>query len=149
MPTNYKPDFLPNVVPYLVVADAEKELVFIKEVLAAKEMRLTRDPLGRVGHGELKIGDSVIMLAQASEGWPASPATLYIYVPDVDAVYGKAIAAGAASIWAPADQPYGDRNAGVKDANGVQWWLATHLEEVSEDQAEARAKESSKLAVST
>src|SRR5262249_17285508 len=145
---NYKPDFLPTVVPYLVMADAEKELAFMKDVLGAKEMRMTRDLVGRVGHGELKIGDSVIMLAQASEGWPASPAILYIYVPDGDAVFQKAVAAGAAAMWPPADQPYGDRNAGVKDANGVQWWLATHLEDVSEDETARRRKETSGQTVS-
>jgi PhnB protein len=117
-------------------------------VLGAREMRVTRDPQGGVGHGELAIGDSVIMLAQASESWPPSLAALYVYVADIDAIYKKAVAAGAATIWPPVDQPYGDRNAGIKDLNGVQWWLATHLENVSDTEAEARAKDAAAQTVS-
>jgi uncharacterized glyoxalase superfamily protein PhnB len=146
MNTNYKPATHPFVVPYLVVSDADKELAFMKEVLGAREVRLSRDPQGKVGHGELGIGDSMIMLGQASEQWPPSPAAIYVYVPDVDLVFKRAVAAGAASIWPPVDQPYGDRNAGVLDSNGVQWWLATHIEDVSKEESERR-KEAAKNAV--
>jgi PhnB protein len=139
MSENYKPTAYPSVIPYLVLSDADRELDFVKAVFGAKEMRVSRDPQGKIGHAEIRIGDSVVMLGQSSEQWPPSPAAIYVYVPDTDAAYERALKAGAASTWAPADQPYGDRNAGVKDSNGMQWWIATHLENVSE-QEEARRR---------
>jgi PhnB protein len=135
MAVSYKPAESQNVIPYLVVADAEKELAFVKEVLGAKEMHVSRDPGGgRIAHAQVTIGDSVVMMAQANEQWPSLPAAIYIYVPDVDVAYKRALAARAASVMQPADQFYGDRNGGVKDSNGVQWWMATHIEDVSSEE---------------
>jgi len=145
METNYKPATHPAVVPYLVVADADRELAFMKEVLGATEIRMSRDPQGHVGHAELGIGGAMVMLGEASEQWPPSPAVIYVYIPDVDAGNKRALAAGANSIWEPADQRYGDRNAGVRTTNGVQWWIATHREDVSEEEAERRSAEAAKL----
>lgn len=140
MSANYKPAALPRLIPYLVLSDADAELDFMKAVFGAKEMRVSRDPQGKIGHAEIGIGDSVLMLGQSSEQWPPSPATIYLYVPDVDSAYERALSAGAASKWAPADQPYGDRNAGVKDLNGVQWWIAAHLENVTEEEEVRRRR---------
>ena len=84
------------------------------------------------------VGDSMVMLAEATEQHQLLPAMLYLYVPDTDAVYKKAMAAGATSIMEPADQFYGDRNAGVKDATGTQWWIGTHTEDVSEEELKKR-----------
>lgn len=126
MSANYKPAAHPNVVPYLVLSNADKTLDFVKVVFGATEMRVSRDPQGQIGHAEVRIGNSVLMIGQASEQWPPSPAAIYVYVPDVDAAYERALAAGADSMWQPVNQPYGDRNGGVKDCNGVQWWMATH-----------------------
>src|SRR5262249_14739296 len=117
-----------------------RELEFVKAVFGAKEMRVSRDPQGKIGHSEIRIGDSVLMLGQSSEQWPPTPAAIYVYVPDVDGAYQRALTAGAASAWAPVDQPYGDRNAGVKDTNSVQWWMATHREDVSEEEEVERRK---------
>src|SRR5262249_16118226 len=114
MSTNYKPATLPAVVPYLVLTDADLEFAFMKDVLGAEEMRLSRDSQGHVGHCEVRIGDAAVMLGNASEQWPPSPAAIYVYVPSVDLAYHRALAAGATSVWAPVDQPYGDRNAGVR-----------------------------------
>ena len=144
MSANYKPATHPSVIPYLVLSNADKALDFVKDVFAATEMRISRDPQGKIGHAEVRIGDSVLMIGQASEQWPPSPAAIYVYVPDVDAAYQRALASDAESMWPPVDQPYGDRNGGVKDSNGVQWWMATHLEQVSEEEEMRRraAKES-------
>lgn len=86
----------------------------------------------------------MVMMAQANEQWPSLPAAIYIYVPDVDAAYSRALATGAASVMQPSDQFYGDRNGGVKNSNGVQWWMATHIEDVSSDELVRRASEASK-----
>ncbi len=141
MAISYKPADHQNAIPYLLVPDAEKELEFMKNVLAAIEMHVTRDPQGRIGHASVRIGDSVVMMGQSSEQWPATPAAIYLYVPDVDATYKQALAAGASTVMEPADYFYGDRNAGVKDSNGVQWWMATHIEDVSEEELKRRATE--------
>lgn len=141
MAVSYQPAETQNVIPYLVVPDAEKELALVKEVFGAKEMHVSRDPGGRIAHAQVTIGDSVVMMAQANEQWPSLPAAIYIYVPDVDAAYQRALAVGAASVMQPSDQFYGDRNGGVKDSNGVQWWMATHIEDVSGEELERRATE--------
>jgi PhnB protein len=144
MAVNYKPSDTQSVIPYLVVPDAEKELAFVKEVFGAKEMHVFRDPVGRIAHAQVAIGDSVVMMAQANEQWPSLPAAIYIYVPDVDTAYSRALAAGATSVMQPADQFYGDRNGGVKNSNGVQWWMATHVEDVSSGELTRRATEAVK-----
>jgi uncharacterized glyoxalase superfamily protein PhnB len=71
----------------------------------------------------MQIGDSLLMLGQAGQNWKALPAALYLWVPDVDATYARALAAGATSQSAPEDKPYGHRNAGVVDHNGITWWI--------------------------
>jgi PhnB protein len=141
MAVNYKPAETQNVIPYLVVPDADKELAFVKEVFGAKEIRVSRDPSGRIMHAQVKIGDSMVMMAQANEHFAALTAAIYIYLPDVDAAHKRALASGAASMMEPADQFYGDRNSGVKDSNGVQWWIAAHIEDVSEEELNRRAAE--------
>jgi PhnB protein len=121
------PEGYHTVVPYIVAADAEALLEFLKTGLKAKEIEVMRYPDGRVWHGDVLIGDSHVMLSQATERHPAMPATLYLYVPDTDAAYRAAMAAGATSVMEPANQFYGDRNAGVKDSNGNMWYFGTHL----------------------
>ena len=111
--------------PYLVVPDAETEMSFLRTAFGATEVSCQRNPDGTVMHAELKIGDSLVMLGQACGEWKALPAALYLWVPDVDAVYARALEAGAASQSAPEDKPYGHRNAGVVDRNGVTWWIGS------------------------
>jgi len=106
MAVSYKPADRQNVVPYLVVADADRELAFVKEVFGAKEVQVYRDPDRRIRHAELSIGDSVVMLAQSGEQWPPLPAAIYVYVPDVDAAYQRALKTVVSSPRPPADQPY-------------------------------------------
>ena len=111
--------------PYLVVPDADTEMSFLKTAFGATEVSCQRNTDRSVMHAELKIGDSLVMLGQACGEWKALPAALYLWVPDVDAVYARALEAGAASQSAPEDKPYGHRNAGVVDRNGVTWWIGS------------------------
>jgi PhnB protein len=114
-----------TVTPYLVVADADAELKFLTAAFGATEHFCQRNDQNRVMHAEIKIGDSLIMMGQAGDQWKAKPASLYLWVPDVDAVYHKALAAGATSESAPEDKPYGHRNAGVIDSCGITWWIGS------------------------
>ena len=84
------------------------------------------------------------MFSQASERHPAMPCTIYVYVRDVDATYRAALAAGATSVMEPANQFYGDRNGGVQDSNGNQWWMGSHVEDVSPEELERRMGEEMK-----
>lgn len=112
-----------TVTPYLLVSDADAELAFLKAAFAAHEVRCRRNPDGTVMHAEIAIGDSLVMLGQAGGKWTPRPAALYLWVQDVDAMYARAMAAGATSESEPEDKPYGHRNAGVIDRNGITWWI--------------------------
>lgn len=121
--------------PYLVVEGADQLVAFLQQTFGAEVLRQMTRPDGKIGHAEIRVGDSIVMLADAA---PAAP-MLHVYVDDVDAAYARALAAGATSIRVPEDQFYGDRSAGVVDAFGNQWWLATHTEDVAEDELARRA----------
>ena len=123
------PEGHPTVSPYIVSPGVAKIIDFAKQVFNAQEIYASRRPDGSVMHAEIKIGDSVVMLGEAQEG-KKFPAMLHIYTEDVDAVYRRAMQAGAKSIREPADQPYGDRSGGVEDEFGNQWWMATHIQDV-------------------
>jgi PhnB protein len=114
-----------TVTPYLVIPDADAELTFLKAAFGGSEVSCARNPDNSVMHAEIQIGDSLVMLGQASAEWKALSAALYLWVDDVDATYAKALAAGATSQSPPEDKPYGHRNAGVVDQNGVTWWIGS------------------------
>lgn len=116
-----------TVTPYLMVREAARLLDFVKQAFGATELLRTTGSAGGM-HAEVRIGDSMVMIGGAgAPGGEPMPAAIYLYLPDVDAVYRRALAAGATSIGEPEDQPYGDRVAGVKDAFGNIWYIATHL----------------------
>jgi PhnB protein len=110
-----------RLMPYLIVPDAAAFIVFMKEVFAAEEQILVPRNEGVIMHGELRIGDSVIMFADVTPEFAARPAGMFIYVDDVKATYGKALAAGAISVMEPAEQSYGF-TCGFKDRFGNDWW---------------------------
>jgi PhnB protein len=118
-----------TVCPYIVVSGVAKLIDFAKQVFGATEVHVSKRPDGSVMHAEIRIGDSIIMMGEGA-GIKAFPAMLHLYLEDVDAVYQRAIQAGAKSVREPADQPYGDRTGGVEDAFGNQWWIATHIQDV-------------------
>jgi PhnB protein len=134
------PDGYHSVTPYLIVDDASGLIDFAKKVFRAEEMFRMPTPEGKIGHAEMKIGDSVVMVADAAtaDGNTAQPATLLLYLDDCDASYRQALDAGGTSEREPADQFYGDRSAGVS-AFGITWWLHTHVEDVSPEEMEKRA----------
>ena len=132
------PDGYQSLIPYFCVVDATALLEFVKKAFGAEENFKMADPNGVVRHAEARIGDCVLMIGQN----PTSrPNTLYIYVPDVDAAYKRAMSASRAakSLREPTDEWYGDRSAGLEDSQGNQWWLATHIEDVSPEELEKRA----------
>lgn len=112
-----------TVTPYLVVADADAELKFMVAAFDASEQMCQRNEQNAVMHAEIRIGDSLLMLGQANQQWKALEASLFLWMADVDGVYAKALAAGATSLRAPEDMPYGHRNAGVLDSCGITWWI--------------------------
>ncbi|HZS99705.1 MAG TPA: VOC family protein [Terriglobales bacterium] len=114
-----------TVTPYLVVQDADAEMQFLKRAFGATEASCERNADQTVMHAEMRVGNSLLMLGQANETWKALKASLYLWIPDVDATYATALAAGAVSLSAPEDKPYGHRNAGVVDQNGITWWIGS------------------------
>ncbi len=116
----------PAVTPYLIVPDADVMLTFITRAFGATEQMVQRNHDGTVAHAEMKIGDSLIMIGQAGGPWKPLPAALYLWIGDVDAIYRRALDAGARSETPPEDKPYGQRMAAV-DLGGVTWWIAAPL----------------------
>jgi PhnB protein len=113
-----------TITPYLVVPNGDTELNFLKNAFGGVETECHRNPNNEVMHAEVKVGDSLVMLGQASDRWKPLPAALYLWVDNVDETYAKALKAGGRSESEPEDKPYGHRNAGVVDPNGVTWWIA-------------------------
>lgn len=140
------PDGYHSVTPYLTVHGADKLIEFLKQAFGAEERERFLRPDGAIMHAEVKVGDSILMLAEANEQWQPRPVMLYLYVPDTDATYRRAIEAGGSSLMEPANQFYGDRNAGVTDPSGNSWWIATHVEDVSQEEMERRAAERAQAA---
>ncbi|MGH9441089.1 MAG: VOC family protein [Thermoanaerobaculia bacterium] len=121
------PEGFRSITPHLVVSrGAEAFLEFVKTAFGAKELVRSTGSLGM--HAQFRIDDSIVMIGgNVRSDVPDAPAALHFYVPDADTVYERALEAGATSIKPPVDQPYGDREAGVKDPAGNTWWIATHL----------------------
>ena len=140
------PDEYHSVQPYLVVDGAEELIRFLRGTFELEDpMRMPR-PDGKIGHAEVHIGDSVVMLADSGGPTDAEPtkAMLVVYVEDCDKTYAKALEAGGVSVQAPEDQFYGDRSAGVRDAFGNQWYFHTHVEDVSPEEMGRRMEELAK-----
>ena len=144
MPVKSVPKGHNHVSPYLVVEDVKKLLEFLKKVFNAKEIDRMAMPDGTLSHAEVKIGDSVVMMGAAPAGTPSMQNMIHIYCDKVDLVYQRAIKAGATSIREPADQFYEDRSGGIKDIFGNQWWMSTHIEDVSDKEMVNRALTASK-----
>ncbi|WKE64574.1 VOC family protein [Gallaecimonas kandeliae] len=122
---SFKPAGHNAVSPYLLVSDASAMLDFLVKAFGAEELYRSALPDGSIKHAEVRIDDSVIMMGERP-GEPLCCST-HLYVPDLDACYQRALAAGASSLSEPRDQAYGDRSAGVLDPQGNIWWLGTHL----------------------
>jgi PhnB protein len=148
------PEGYHSVTPYLAVHDAARALDFYHRAFGAKEIMRMNNPQGRVGHAEIKIGDSIIMLAEETpnsglrspQSLNGSTVSLFVYLEDVDAVFNKALAAGAKEVQRPADMFWGDRYGRLSDPFGHSWSLATHIEDVTPEETGRRAQEAAKAA---
>jgi PhnB protein len=134
-----------TVTPYLIVRGAERLIEFLKQAFGAEEIYRSTQPDGRIGHTELRIGDSMVELAEGNDQWQPMPCALHLYVPDTDATYRRALEAGATSLFEPADTFYGDRSGGVADPSGNQWYIATRMENLSHEEMTRRAQAAGKL----
>lgn len=117
------PEGYQQLMPYLIIPDAPKFIAFVQQVFGAEEKFKTMRDEQLIMHAEVTIGDSVIMLADATQQYPARPAGMFLYVDDCDGVYQKALDAGATSIMEPANMDYG-RSAGLYDPFGNNWWIS-------------------------
>jgi len=143
---NYVPDKYPTVTPYLCCKNTAAAIEFYKSVFAATELMRMAQPDGSIGHAEIKIGGSVIMLAdefpdmdfRSPQTLGGSPVSILVYVEDVDTVVSKAIAAGSKLQTPITDQFYGDRSGKLTDPFGHVWMIATHIEDVSPEEMQKR-----------
>jgi PhnB protein len=144
-----QPDGYHAVTPYLIVKDAARAIDFYARALGATEVLRLAEPQGRIGHAELRVGDSIVMLAdEFPEVQALSPATLggpgvsfLVYVPDVDAAFARALAAGGRELRPVKDQFYGDRTGSFEDPFGHHWTLATHVADVAPEEMQRRYRE--------
>ncbi len=135
-----------TVTPYLAIQDAVKALEFYKKAFGATESCRLMMPDGRLGHAEIRLGDSVIMLSdefpkyggQALQTLGGSPVSIHLYVEDVDAFFKSALVAGAKERKPVADQFYGDRSGQLEDPFGHLWWVATHKEDIAPEEMQKR-----------
>ena len=128
MSTSYKPNNYSTISPYLVVDGARATIDFLIRVFDAVELRHIPDATGKLTHAEVRIDDTVVMLADGGDGWPPIPAYVHVYVRDVDATYRRALEAGAISVQEPVKKDDADKRGGVKDAGGTTWWIATQID---------------------
>jgi PhnB protein len=142
------PDGYRSITPYLIIDGAGAAIDFYKKILGASERMRIPGPDGKVGHAELLIGDSVIMLADEHPQMNAlspktiggTPVTIMLYVTDVDAIVAKAVEAGATLQRKVENQFYGDRSGSIKDPFGHVWHISTHIEDVSPEEMDRRLK---------
>jgi PhnB protein len=143
------PDEYPQLMPYLIVDGAAEAIEFYKTALGASERLRMGGPDGRVGHAELQVGRAVVMLAdenpemgiQGPRAVGGTPVTLHLYVEDADATFDRAVQAGAKPLRPMEDRFYGDRSGQFEDPHGHRWNVATHVEDVSEEEMQRRLAE--------
>jgi PhnB protein len=124
---SFKPETYTSVAPYLTVNGAEQTISFLVDVFGAERLRMHPGQDGKLGHGEVRIGDTVVMLSDAFDGWPAVPSHVHVYVPNVDETYSRAIAAGAIAVKEPVQGQDTDKRGGFRDPGGTTWWVATQV----------------------
>ncbi len=123
----FKPESYTSVSPYLIVKDAQATLRFLERVFGATTLRTFPDATGRLMHAETRIDDTIVMVADSAEGWPAVAAHVHVYVADVDATYATALGVGGTPVQAPVQKQDEDKRGGVMDPGGTTWWIATRV----------------------
>lgn len=124
---HYKPAGYTSVAPYLIVSDARATIHFLRVAFDASLIQTIEAPDGRIRHAEVRIDDTVVMVADAAPGWPPVQAHVHIYLPDVDASFLRAISAGGTPVQEPEQKGDPDRRGGVSDPGGTTWWIATRV----------------------
>lgn len=130
-----------SVAPWVVTDDTGAFLDFVAEVLDGEELARVATESGAIGHGEIRIGDTVVLAFDRAPEWPVMPSLLRVWVPDADAVFEKAVAAGAKVVTAIADSAFGQRGGRIRDPFGNIWWVVTQVEDVPEDVMWARLQD--------
>jgi PhnB protein len=120
-----------SVTPYLHPKGADGQIRFLAEGLGGEELERYPGPGGSIMHAKVRIGTGIVEVSDAHDQWQPMPASIHVHVPDCDAVYERALAAGGTSIRPVMDQPYGERSGGVRDPYGNRWWIATHTEKMA------------------
>ena len=124
----YKPDNYNTVSPYLIVNGANRTIEFIKNVFGGLELRRFEDTNGKIIHAEVRIDDTVVMLADGVEDWPPVSSHVHVYVNDVDTIYRRALEEGGTSVQEPVKKEDEDRRGGIEDPGGTTWWISTKVE---------------------
>ena len=127
--------------PFIIVKGAARLMDFLKNAFDAVEITRVPGDKGKLGHAEMRIGNSVIMMFDAQEEWPETPGFLRLYIEDCDATYEKALKAGAFSVTKPTNMPWGDRVSRVRDPFGNLWWIQTRIENLTADEINGRFTE--------
>lgn len=154
MPVSPIPEGYHTVTPYLILKDAAAAIEFYKKALGAVELFRMEAPGGKIGHAEIRIGDSPVMLAdeypdmgyKGPESLGGTSVSLMVYVADVDKIYAQAIAAGGKELRPLQNQFYGDRSGTLSDPFGHMWTISSHVEDVSEEEMAKRAEAAMKQA---
>ena len=130
-----------SITPYLVISQCAEAIEFYKRVFDAVEIARMPMPDGSIAHAELKFGDSILMLASGGPQWPGTTSLTCLYVEDCDAVFTRAVEAGATVLEPLADKFYGDRAGSVQDPFGQRWSIMTHKEDLTPEEVQARMAE--------
>ena len=141
MNTLVTPEGYSTVCPYLMVDSIERQIQFLMHVFQAEVIEELINPEGTIMHGEVQIGNTVIMMGKSRSGHPSLEGMNYIFAEDVDQTYKLALAQGAESLMEPGDQFYGMREAGFRDPLGNQWWVARQIEKLSQEEIQQRMDE--------
>jgi uncharacterized glyoxalase superfamily protein PhnB len=139
MKVNSTPNGWHSITPCLAVPDAGRLIEFLKEAFDGNEQARVTRPDGTVLFAEVRLGDSLVVISDPMDSWRPRPSMLNFYVADVDATFRRAVAAGATPVRRPANMFYGDRQACVRDISGNDWWITTHIEDVSVAEIQERA----------
>ena len=129
------------ITPYLFAQNAAQLIEFISKAFGGEEVYRKQRPDGAITHAEMRVGDSMLMLGEATEQFGPMPTSIYLYVSDSDSVYQNALRVGGTSVFPIMTLPNGERYGGVKDPCGNVWWIATHVEDVPPEEEERRWKE--------
>jgi PhnB protein len=127
MQDEWKPEGYTSVSPYLITENADDVVSFLEAAFGASVIRRFDRPDGSIMHAEVRIDDSVVMLGQAGDDWPAIPSHVHVYLPEVDTIYAAALEAGGEPVQEPVQGDDPDRRGGVKDPGGNTWWISTQV----------------------